>query len=176
MAPLRMMSWWHHWSWSTGYCCSLEVPGVDCWSDVRRRDLWRWSSASLSLQWGLSHGRRCPVHRWHCGCHPCLGGGRRSEATSAGQHDLEIRIHVHIHVSTCIYSELHCYHNHAMLVTSGWYIHIHVHVQGEKLYHHKVHCTGNTVERETLVSIKFGESVIRMHWRILNLAIASASA
>ena len=30
--------------------------------------------------------------------------------------------------------------------------------------------------QETLVSIKFGESVIRMHWRILNLAIASTSA
>ena len=28
-----------------------------------------------------------------------------------------------------------------------------------------------TVQLETLVSIKFGKSVIRMHWRIFNLAI-----
>ena len=34
---------------------------------------------------------------------------------------------------------------------------------------------GDTVQRETLASIKFGKPVIRMYWRILNLAIASAS-
>ena len=33
-----------------------------------------------------------------------------------------------------------------------------------------------TVWQETLASIKFGESVIRTHWQILNLAIMSASA
>ena len=34
----------------------------------------------------------------------------------------------------------------------------------------------NAVQWETLANIKFGEPVIRMHWRILNLAIGSTSA
>ena len=45
-------------------------------------------------------------------------------------------------------------------------------------YHCMVQQIENTIklQRETLASIKFGESVIRMHWRILNLAIMGASA
>ena len=44
-------------------------------------------------------------------------------------------------------------------------------------FHYPIHLAAVNVPYggKLLVSIKFGESVIRMYWRILNLAIASAS-